>query len=483
MACCSSFLLLLLLVASLPPLTTPLPNWCSNRPTTDTHTLPAGSECVLATPVLIDSTSQLDLSTANRTNTPTLARISANNQSSLFVVRGEITLTELVLLFGRAPSDAAGGGCLLLQGLTPGTPLGSVPQQHVGPLATLLRSTVQHCSTSFGAGGAVHVSGLGARLVLDHSTLNNNQALLDGGAVYATLGASVVVRNGTSFNANRAGNNGGAVACVSCRSIELRESAGFLQNTAGQNGGAVFLQNPLAHATASWSSIFNSNTAIEGGGGAVHVEDDLLLLPLPPSRAFPTWNSSNDTFVGNRATKGGAVAAIGTKVFLSNQCNCSANRATNGGGECGVVFCVLVFSCGQTLFCPHHICPTNTTHPFLSVCLSGGCVWWEPLATSNTSTLWQSLHPDFDDTTLPMVFNAATFGKNLATAAYSLRSSTSCSACSENKVVSIQGGKELWPLIQVGLFDLYECCFLSGICGCAQWLWLPYLEFALIFSH
>lgn len=122
-----------------------------------------------------------------------------------------------------------------------------------------------------------------------------------------------------------------------------------------------------------------------------------------------------------------------------------------------VVFCVLVFSCGQTVFCPCHICPTNTTHLFLSDCLSGGCVWWEPLATSNTSTLWQSLHPDFDDTTLPMVFNAATFGKNLATAAYSLRSSTSCSACSENKVVSIQGGKELWPLLQVGLFDLYEC--------------------------
>lgn len=337
MGCCGCSFLVLLLLASLLPLATPLPNWCSNRPTTDTHTLPAGSECVLSAPVHIESNSQLNLSTANRTINP-LARISANNQSSLFVVRGVITLTELVLLFGRAPNDAAGGGCLLLQGLTPGTSLGSVSQQHV-PVATLFRSTVQHCSTSSGAGGAVHVSGLGARLVLDHSTLNNNRALLDGGAVYATLGASVVVRNGTSFKANRAGNNGGAVACVSCRSIELRKSARFLQNIAGQNGGAVFLQNPLAHATASSSSIFNSNTAIEGGGGAVHVEDDLLLLPLPPSSAFPTWNSSNDTFVGNRATKGGAVAAIGTKVLLSNQCNCSANRATNGGGECGIVCC------------------------------------------------------------------------------------------------------------------------------------------------
>ena len=331
--------LLLLLLASNLPLSSSLPDWCSNRPTTGTHTLPAGSECVLSTPVRIESNSKLDLSTADRTNTtdtsfPFLATISANNQSSLFVVRGEITLTELVLTFGRASDDAAGGGCLLLQGLTPGTPLGSV-SRHEGPVATLLRSTVQHCSTSSGSGGAVHVSGLGARLVLDHSTLNNNRALLDGGAVYAILGASVVVRNGTSFKANRAGSNGGAVACVSCRSIELQESAHFLQNTAGQNGGALFLQNPLAHATASWSSVFKSNTAIDGGGGAVHVEDDLLLL-LPPSSAFPTWNSSNDTFVGNRATKGGAMAAIGTKVFFTNQCNCSANQATNGGGECGL---------------------------------------------------------------------------------------------------------------------------------------------------
>lgn len=130
-----------------------------------------------------------------------------------------------------------------------------------------------------------------------------------------------------------------------------------------------------------------------------------------------------------------------------------------------VVICVLCFDFGgQHIFLSTTRCPTNTTHSFVCVCPSGGCVWWEPLATSNTSTLWQSLHPEFDGTTLPLVFNAATFGKNLATGAYSLRSSTSCSACSENKVVSIQGGKELWPIIQVGLFDLYECCFLLCIC-------------------
>lgn len=87
-------------------------------------------------------------------------------------------------------------------------------------------------------GGAIYVDG--TNVVIDHSTFNNNSAVMGGGAVYAkTLFAHIADSTLTNNNGGRG--HGGALY-VSATSAEIQHNTIDGNNTAG-NGGALAVEN------------------------------------------------------------------------------------------------------------------------------------------------------------------------------------------------------------------------------------------------
>ena len=345
----SSFLLLpFLLLTLLSKNCHAAPNWCNNANTiaswSGSHTLPTSSECALPSPVEVEWGTSLDLSAAAA---PAATLYSTDRSTVHFYVRGELTLTDLILESGL-------GSALVIQGLPLGDRAGGFP----APRATLLRSTVRGCTTSLHTsrgGAAVFATGLGVSLVLEGSTFEDNVAhgtAASGGAILATAGVTVEVRSST-FHNNSATGSGGAIACLGCHSVVVLGNSRFEKNQAALNGGAFAVVDALAYTTpTSTGALFLGNEAVLGNGGAVFVHD---------ASGQGAWTSRGDLFRGNNATtgSGGALAAVGTKMTLAEASRCTGNHALLG---------------------------------------VGGCIFWEPLTVTRDAEAWDRLAPDLKNT-------------------------------------------------------------------------------------
>ena len=137
------------------------------------------------------------------------------------------------------------------------------------------------------------------------------------------------------FKGNHASGSGGALSCDHCVSILLNGSTLFEKNVAGVHGGAIRVLNPASKITRSLGSVFQSNTAKDGDGGAVYVVQASVAEGSADRTSRGEWTSA-DKFDSNVAVEGsgGSIYAIGTLIVFKNGSVCSNNRAMKGGGGC-----------------------------------------------------------------------------------------------------------------------------------------------------
>ena len=276
-------------------------------------------------------------------------------------------------------------------------------------------------SSATGRGNSEGGGGLAAAfcdVILEGALFTNNSAAHgNGGAALLGNGVEFTANEGAVFKNNRASDSGGALACAECKSVLLAGGTRFEGNEAHVNGGAISIVKPgSSDPTNSSGSVFRSNTAETGNGGAVYI--------VQGTEETGTWQSSaKDVFEENTALEGsgGAFFAVGTKALFAEGASCAKNRAMKGGG---------------------------------------GCIMWEPLAETANSSLWDSRKPEhhaqsfFED-------NSAAFGNDKATPPVSLRPIVDANV---NISAKVDGGS-LEPAPSVEILDLYGQVVLGAFAG------------------
>ena len=241
--------------------------------------------------------------------------LSGNDASRLFVINGSgsLSLTGLTLTHGAAPTAAASGGAVFLDGAP-----------NAGNFALTngaITNSTASSATGIGAGGAIDAEN-GSTLTLRNDTFSGNRAGINatgltpsfGGAIYifGKLGqpATLTIVGG-SFTGNQTGisttvssGSGGAVSA-------------FRTNTA--ISGANFTGN---HA-GTGASVSNS-----GAGGALYINNTLLVT------------LSGDTFTGNAAGTGlGTIPGLGAGGGASIIANTVTIQGTSfSGNQTGSTF-------------------------------------------------------------------------------------------------------------------------------------------------
>jgi hypothetical protein len=246
-------------------------DWCNNaKLPTGAHTLPAGGPiCNLESRVLVAGGTSLSLSTGATAEYPTpgdaLAVISGQSKTRLFIVVGELTLSDLILEKGMA---TLGGGIAAQSG-------GSV----------LLQSavTVRACASTSNGGGiwlsgsgtSLKVAGEGARAIIE-----GNSAVM-GAGFFLHSGASVVVEDGAVVEAkgNVATNYGGGLYVQNEGSTFTATGSSTRvtveSNTAGQvGGGMISLSGADVMVESGAALVVQNNTATSYYGGGVYLQDE-----------------------------------------------------------------------------------------------------------------------------------------------------------------------------------------------------------------
>jgi len=159
-------------------------------------------------------------------------------------------------------------------------------------------------------GGGIY----GPRVTLTGVTMTQNTALLAGGAVYANGLATLV--NSYAYS-NSAGGAGGAIYGndeVSVRTTRL------ISNVAGTSGGAIEARRTLT----STSSVFSQNSALDQGGGAIHLDDITATARLI---------ITGSTFSNNTALQGygGAIDVDAANAVTLTNSSFISNSARDGG--------------------------------------------------------------------------------------------------------------------------------------------------------
>ncbi|KAL3673998.1 hypothetical protein V7S43_001683 [Phytophthora oleae] len=126
-------------------------------------------------------------------------------------------------------------------------------------------STIRN-NTAIIQGGALHAS-IRAAVIFTNSTVEGNEAV-EGGAVYA-LGSAVITLTNTSFQYNTASSFGGAVAMKDSAVITIDASV-FKKNNA-HTGGGISIQNNASLSVAK--SRFQDNNASDFGAG-IYIDKD-----------------------------------------------------------------------------------------------------------------------------------------------------------------------------------------------------------------
>lgn len=173
-----------------------------------------------------------------------------------------------------------------------------------------------------GGGFTLDAAGANRALVVDSPqdaavsmvdlTLRGGSASGDGGALLVASASPLGLADVT-FTGNRATGSGGAVAVTGSVTVDR---ATFTANRADAGDGGAIVSTGTAASVSINASLFDSNEAVAGEGGALWAID---ALPVATS-----------TFVGNQASRGGAVALGGDSVIIDS--TFSENRAVVRGG-------------------------------------------------------------------------------------------------------------------------------------------------------
>jgi hypothetical protein len=181
---------------------------------------------------------------------------------------------------------------------------------------TLSNDTLRSNGAAAGSGGALADNSAGSTLTVNNCLVLNNAASLGGGI--NDSGGVAVVANSLFLN-NAAANGSGGGIFQGAGTLTVRDSQ-FTGNVAGVEGGGLFSQGLLTFAVSGCT--FNNNCA--GTGGALCSVSSIGTVP-PPSML------TNDTFTGNTALDGAAIADGANDTLMLLNDTISGNTATPGG--------------------------------------------------------------------------------------------------------------------------------------------------------
>lgn len=184
-------------------------------------------------------------------------------------------------------------------------------------------------TSSNGDGGALLVSSAALNVSLGCSFTGSSSAAGRGGALFAS-GAAVV--SAAAFQSCFALSSGGAAFFLSAApgAVSVDSSTFSGCSTSAQSGGAIAGSTAAAANVSSapvvtvTNSAFTSNSAVAGYGGAI---------------SAPSLASAFNTFSGNMAASGGAVALPNGGLLADTNSSFASNTATTGG-------CVFVWGTG-----------------------------------------------------------------------------------------------------------------------------------------
>ncbi|MCH2135389.1 MAG: hypothetical protein MK101_02275 [Phycisphaerales bacterium] len=272
---------------------------------------------------------------------------------SVAAADGNVTLSGLFLngMIGGSENTAGNdGGAVSVSGMTSGSVsisncafLGQVAGTDGGAISvknvsdTMIMSvadlTATMCEATAGNGGAVALSGTPDSVTLTTSTLDNNDAGMDGGGLWLEVGdCTTVTIEDTLVTSNTAQQNGGGMALA--------------------GGDLVLVQSslPLAGPLVKWSvdevldpafqARVTGNTAVNGvGGGIVWEPSDLVCGGTLRGTAFRQGLRVDSIQVVNNSAlgNGGGLWLDGGPAYVRN-CGIAANIAgdaanlSNGGG-------------------------------------------------------------------------------------------------------------------------------------------------------
>ena len=190
---------------------------------------------------------------------------------------------------------------------------------------TLRNLILTHGSAEYG--GAILVSGEGARLTASECSFRHNSAEQGGGAI-CNEGASLSISE-CGFSGNLAQVSGGALLSFGDKARLEIDASRFSDNTAKRSGGAIVSFGSAARLTVS-ASHFSGNSAMDLGGGAVFSNGNLARLSISGS-SF----SDNTAYFGGGAiysTGAGSTLTLGDSSFKGNSADLDggAIRIDNG---------------------------------------------------------------------------------------------------------------------------------------------------------
>ncbi|CAM9152222.1 unnamed protein product [Ectocarpus fasciculatus] len=297
----------------------------------------------------------VDGTTLSITGDGSSATIDGNAATRLFtVVNAALHLTGVDVTSGASTA----GGAIAAAGAT-----------------LTLNETNFLTNTATGNGGAIFLSDGSSMVCSGGGAFTNNEASVDGGALYVTGGS--VVSCGGSWFGNVAGDSGGAIIVDGESSLSWSEDCIFGFNVAETWGGAVyarsggsvlwnastrFLSNTVEFlggalaivngSTASWTgeTTFESNNAISttsgiGGALVVYVSSSAswsgvttfennaaeviggAVWVAEGSEASCTGDETINTFSGNSAQNGGAIAIEDSGISFEGNSSFNSNRA------------------------------------------------------------------------------------------------------------------------------------------------------------
>ena len=205
-------------------------------------------------------------------------------------------------------------------------------------------------NVAHGNGGAVYASHL-SHIIFRNGCTHSRNLAKEGGGVIFTRDNAPFLDFGSTFVSNKADLNGGSI-CINDGDITLQGSK-FMGNSAENFGGALNLKG-IAHWAMIESSIFNSNSAMNGAVISMHTEDNnyLNMSDNMFSSNYATdtggalyvakgnnLTSDGDIFLENSADRDGGVFYLsGQNILMIQNGNFSSNKA---GGDGGALFSLM----------------------------------------------------------------------------------------------------------------------------------------------
>ena len=241
-------------------------------------------------------------------------------------LNGDYFVNDRALAGGGAVAISGAGsivnvnGCLFQTDICQQQPGGAIMVTGTGNSLTVTVSNF--VGNAAPQGGAIGMLGSTSDLSVSDSefTGTNIANIGDGGAIFAQ---TPVVLNSDTFNQNQAGDNGGAVSVVGNTASLTVSACSFFQDEAGVGGGAISTSDGAPDNIQN--SGFSSNIASRGG--AVRAFGNTTTLTVLNSTFF---NNNALAGAGGAVPRGGAIYAVNGTLDVVGS-SFSVNQARDGG--------------------------------------------------------------------------------------------------------------------------------------------------------